>query len=57
MINELVQTEKSYVRNLKSVVESFKLPLQQNRILSPQELSAIFVNIDDIIAINARFLR
>ncbi|CAF0787535.1 unnamed protein product [Brachionus calyciflorus] len=55
VVNEILQTEKNYVRNLKLIVEKYKIPLEQRRFLSPIELDNLFVNIDEIISLNVKF--
>jgi hypothetical protein len=35
----------------------FKKPLEQNRILTPSEIQAIFINIEEIIPVNTKLFK
>jgi hypothetical protein len=53
-IYELISTEQSYLRDLQMIIEVFYGPLQN--ILSQEELSIIFSNIEDILLCNTAIL-
>ena len=57
VLNEIIETEKKYVKDLKFIVEFYKTPLKQNRILTRSEIEIMFVNLEDIIPINTKFLK
>ena len=57
ILDEIVETEKNYVQDLKFIIEAYKLPLQRNRILTRAEVDTMFVNLDEIIQVNTKFLK
>jgi len=46
---EVVETEKSYLNNLKLLLSCFKQPLEKEELLSKEESSVIFSNVETII--------
>jgi flagellar biosynthesis chaperone FliJ len=57
VINELIQTEKNYVQNLRKVVETYYYPLRQNHILNESELDIVFLNWQHIVDLNTKFYK
>jgi hypothetical protein len=57
IINEIVQTEMSYVNSLKTLLTSYKLPLEQSQLLTSGELDLVFVNLVEIIELNSKFAK
>ena len=55
ILNEILQTEINYVNSLKTIIESYKQPLEQSKLLTQNDLDAIFVNLEEIAAINLKF--
>ncbi len=55
VLNEIVETERKYVKDLKFILEYYKNPLKTNRILTRPELDAMFVNLDELVALNTKF--
>jgi len=55
VIRELLQTEDSYVQNLKRVIEIYYAPLKQRKILNDQQLQIVFSNWPQIIEVNNQF--
>ncbi|KAF5279390.1 hypothetical protein FQA39_LY05500 [Lamprigera yunnana] len=56
-INELIQTEKTYIDDMTTVHEVFEIPLIQSKIISKDEIQGIFVNWQDILQCNRNFLQ
>ncbi|XP_064484078.1 uncharacterized protein LOC135396814 isoform X2 [Ornithodoros turicata] len=58
VIMEIVDTERTYVRDLDAIVEGYLKPLSQETgdKISPDDLSYLFGNIEDIYAFNSAFL-
>ncbi|KAB0793537.1 hypothetical protein PPYR_13157 [Photinus pyralis] len=55
-INELIQTEKSYIDDMTVVYEVFEIPLRQSKVVSNEEIRGIFVNWQEILQCNRNFL-
>ncbi|KAK5640414.1 hypothetical protein RI129_011225 [Pyrocoelia pectoralis] len=55
-INELIQTEKTYIDDMTVVYEVFEKPLRQSKIISNEEIRGIFVNWQEILQCNRNFL-
>jgi hypothetical protein len=53
-IYELMATEKSYVQDLQLIFDIFYTPLQS--MLSSTDLHSIFLNLKDILQVNAKIL-
>lgn len=45
----------NYVNSLKLLIESYKQPLEQSKLLTQNDLDLIFVNLEDIIGVNLKF--
>jgi hypothetical protein len=56
IVDELLQTEKSYVDSLSKVRGLYMEPLQQNKILTDEQYKTIFGDINMIYKINSAFL-
>lgn len=55
VLNEIVETERKYVKDLKFIIEYYKTPLRTNRILTRPEIDTMFVNLDELVALNTKF--
>ncbi|XP_074662953.1 uncharacterized protein LOC141915359 [Tubulanus polymorphus] len=54
-MQEIVDTEISYGRDLKLIREEFLLPMQKSSLLSAEQLQSIFLNLQELIDINDKF--
>ena len=54
-ILELVETERTYVKHLNNLLENYLEPLKQETFLSSAEISALFGNIQEIVAFQRLF--
>ncbi|XP_014226611.1 protein still life, isoform SIF type 1 isoform X3 [Trichogramma pretiosum] len=57
VILELVETERTYVKNLNSLLENYLEPLKRETFLSNAEINALFGNIQEIVAFQRQFLQ
>eukprot|EP01119_Soliformovum_irregulare_P004244 TRINITY_DN1524_c2_g1_i1.p1 TRINITY_DN1524_c2_g1~~TRINITY_DN1524_c2_g1_i1.p1 ORF type:complete len:257 (+),score=63.58 TRINITY_DN1524_c2_g1_i1:49-819(+) len=62
IVQELLSTERTYVRNLYILVKEFLLPLQNvlgtdEEIISKKKVDRVFSNIEEVYNSNVRFLR
>ncbi|XP_050309529.1 protein still life, isoform SIF type 1 isoform X3 [Anthonomus grandis grandis] len=57
VIMELVDTERTYVKHLNSLLENYLEPLKKETFLSGAEINALFGNIQEIVAFQRQFLR
>uniref|UniRef100_A0AAR5NZ99 Uncharacterized protein n=1 Tax=Dendroctonus ponderosae TaxID=77166 RepID=A0AAR5NZ99_DENPD len=57
VIMELVDTERTYVKHLNSLLENYLEPLKKETFLSGAEINAMFGNIQEIVAFQRQFLR
>ncbi|XP_077977644.1 rho guanine nucleotide exchange factor TIAM1-like [Glandiceps talaboti] len=57
VIRELIDTERSYVKDLNCLMLRYLEPLQNEAFLTADELDAVFGNIKDIILFQETFLR
>ncbi len=57
VITELVDTERTYVRHLQHLMETYLEPLKQEGFLSNAEVTALFGNIQEIYQFQQGFLR
>lgn len=55
-INELISTERAYVEDMTIVHNIFEMPLRMSKAISEEEVEIIFVNWQEIIQCNRRFL-
>ena len=58
VVNEIIQTEEDYVRDLDVIVNTYLLGLRnQEKLLAPKDLDLIFSNTEQLLAINTELLR
>ena len=55
IITEIVETELKYGRDLRIIVEEFYRPMLVAGLLTSDLLAAIFLNVDELIQVNAKF--
>lgn len=55
IIDELISTEKTYVKDLHALVDQYLLPIQKNNKLQSDDVNEIFGNIEDIVAFQDEF--
>lgn len=55
-INELLQTEEAYIKDMSVVYTVFEKPLRESRVITQREVEGIFVNWEDILQCNKNFL-
>ncbi|KAJ3428815.1 hypothetical protein M0812_24149 [Anaeramoeba flamelloides] len=54
LIQELIETEKTYVTHLKNIVIEFLFPLRNQKILDQTNIQQVFNNIESIYGLNSR---
>lgn len=52
IITEIVETEQKYGRDLKIILEEFHRPMLRAGLLTPEQLSAIFLNVEELLEHN-----
>ncbi|KAM5340110.1 pleckstrin homology domain-containing family G member 3 isoform 6-T6 [Glossophaga mutica] len=58
VVREIVETERMYVQDLRSIVEDYLLKIIDTPgLLKPEQVSALFGNIESIYALNSQLLR
>ncbi|XP_012580045.1 PREDICTED: pleckstrin homology domain-containing family G member 3 isoform X3 [Condylura cristata] len=58
VVREIVETERMYVQDLHSIVEDYLLKIIDTPgLLTPEQVSALFGNIESIYALNSQLLR
>ncbi|XP_061818845.1 rho guanine nucleotide exchange factor TIAM1-like isoform X2 [Nerophis lumbriciformis] len=57
VINELVDTEKTYVKDLSCLIECYLTPLQKENFLTQDELDVLFGNLGEMVDFQLEFLR
>uniref|UniRef100_G1RVR9 Pleckstrin homology and RhoGEF domain containing G3 n=1 Tax=Nomascus leucogenys TaxID=61853 RepID=G1RVR9_NOMLE len=58
VVREIVETERLYVQDLRSIVEDYLLKIIDTPgLLKPEQVSALFGNIENIYALNSQLLR
>lgn len=55
-INELIQTEKTYIEDMIVVNKIFEKPLRESRVIPEKDIEGIFVNWEHILMCNKAFL-
>ena len=55
-MNELIETERKYVKDLQFVIRNYKQPLVKLGILSSQEANDVFLNVEGILEVSQRLL-
>lgn len=56
IINEIITTERDYVRDMEMVINVFYLPLKNETILEEKELRTLFSNLETIVNVNKQLL-
>lgn len=56
IITEILNTEETYVSNLKMLIEKFINPIEEGKILSPSSVQTIFSSVKSIYQLNLQFL-
>jgi Leucine-rich repeat (LRR) protein len=54
VINELIETEKTYVDQLSAMIDIYLTPLAQQELLEPWEMKLVFSNIQEIFDLHSR---
>lgn len=57
VISELVETEKTYVKDLSFLIERYLKPLQKESFLTQDELDVLFGNLGEMVDFQVEFLR
>uniref|UniRef100_A0A6Q2ZB44 TIAM Rac1 associated GEF 1a n=1 Tax=Esox lucius TaxID=8010 RepID=A0A6Q2ZB44_ESOLU len=57
VISELVETERTYVKDLSCLIERYLTPLQRERFLSQDELDVLFGNLTEMLEFQVEFLK
>ncbi|XP_029957639.1 T-lymphoma invasion and metastasis-inducing protein 1 isoform X1 [Salarias fasciatus] len=57
VISELVETEKTYVKDLSFLIERYLTPLQKESFLTQDELDVLFGNLGEMVEFQVEFLR
>ncbi|KAF5898209.1 T-lymphoma invasion and metastasis-inducing protein 1-like isoform X1, partial [Clarias magur] len=57
VINELVDTERTYVKDLHFLIERYLTPLQKENFLSQDELDVLFGNLPEMVEFQVEFLK
>ncbi|KAM4727189.1 rho guanine nucleotide exchange factor TIAM1-like [Anableps anableps] len=57
VISELVETEKTYVKDLCCLIECYLKPLKKESFLTQDELDVLFGNLDEMVEFQLEFLR
>ncbi|KAB5543491.1 hypothetical protein PHYPO_G00079790 [Pangasianodon hypophthalmus] len=57
VINELVDTERTYVKDLHFLIERYLTPLQKEHFLSQDELDVLFGNLPEMVEFQVEFLK
>jgi hypothetical protein len=55
IISEIVDTEFKYGRDLRIIREEFYRPIEIAGLLSKEQLKGVFLNLDELIAVNSKF--
>lgn len=55
IITEIIETEIKYGRDLRIILEEFYRPMQVAGLLSQEQLSAIFLNVEELVDVNRQF--
>uniref|UniRef100_A0A3B4CIN0 TIAM Rac1 associated GEF 1a n=1 Tax=Pygocentrus nattereri TaxID=42514 RepID=A0A3B4CIN0_PYGNA len=57
VISELVDTERTYVKDLNCLIERYLTPLQKENFLSQDELDVLFGNLPEMVEFQVEFLK
>ena len=55
IITEIIETEIKYGRDLRIILEEFYRPMQVAGLLSHEQLSTIFLNVEELAEVNKQF--
>lgn len=55
IITEIIETEIKYGRDLRIILEEFYRPMQVAGLLSHEQLSTIFLNVEELTEVNRQF--
>ena len=55
IITEIIETEIKYGRDLRIILEEFYRPMQVAGLLSQEQLSAVFLNVEELVEVNRQF--
>jgi hypothetical protein len=55
IITEIIETEIKYGRDLRIIYEEFYRPMMVAGLLAPDQLANIFLNVEELIQVNAKF--
>jgi len=56
VIAEIIETEKDYVENLKTIRDLYKNPLKESKILLESEIEVLFSNVETLINIHEKYI-
>lgn len=57
VFDEIMRTERDFVRDLKIIDELFRLPLENKKLITPSESMVLFGGLNPILQVNTEFLR
>lgn len=57
IVNELYSTERDYIRDLHILIEIFRDPMLEQKLINKEESSKLFSNIDLILTVNEELLK
>ncbi|XP_037081039.1 protein still life, isoform SIF type 1-like isoform X2 [Pollicipes pollicipes] len=57
VLTELIDTERTYVKHLNSLIDNYLEPLRRESFITPAEINALFGNIPDIVEFQRDFLQ
>nr|XP_023681909.1 T-lymphoma invasion and metastasis-inducing protein 1-like isoform X5 [Paramormyrops kingsleyae]XP_023681910.1 T-lymphoma invasion and metastasis-inducing protein 1-like isoform X5 [Paramormyrops kingsleyae] len=57
VVSELVETERTYVKDLNCLIEKYLTPLQQEKFLTQDELDVLFGNLVEMVEFQVEFLK
>lgn len=55
VMKELIVTEHSYLKDMKTLLEVFLFPIKQENILEAEEIHSVFRNLETLISVNLTF--
>ena len=55
IITEIIETEIKYGRDLRIILEEFYRPMAVAGLLSAEQLANVFLNVEELIRVNAKF--
>eukprot|EP01090_Pellita_catalonica_P021835 TRINITY_DN827_c0_g1_i3.p2 TRINITY_DN827_c0_g1~~TRINITY_DN827_c0_g1_i3.p2 ORF type:complete len:424 (-),score=94.27 TRINITY_DN827_c0_g1_i3:2221-3492(-) len=57
VLQELINTEQDYVKDLEHIIEMYIKPLRQKKLISPEAMREVFSNVESILGVNKELLR